>query len=486
MGLIDKALRWLGLRAEIPAAQRNEILTALAEPDPDRIKGYELYARYYDGNHKVKLTDRTKAYLENSGLEWSENFCETVVDTLSDRLHVTGFACRDNEAAREWLDDFWDGDAIAEVQGTVHNQTPLLGDGFVGVGWDAEAGLPTLHWNDPSCCTPIYNAAGELLMLAKVWNEAAVTPTNPNGEVIRRLNLYYPDRIEKWFTFATPGSGQNTTWAMHIDVEGERWPIDWTRPGGIPRGVAVVPFRNKPKGRNFGRSELRSTIPQQDYLNKQLIDLSLIMDNQAWDQRWGTGISPETAANLRNVPGELWASPNEQARFGQFPAADPRGLLVAIEGTMQRIAARSQRPLHLLFNNGNLPSGESLKTAESPLIHTGVDRQRTYGLSWSTIAALLAGLEADYGRSGLSYAGEAFQAQWRDLQSRNEITELDVAQRKEAVGVSQKTVLEELGYDAEEEAAYRRDESLERAKAFSAGIGGDPEDPGATLPPVAV
>lgn len=488
MGLLEKAARWIGLtQAPDPSAtsgpDRNELLTELAEPEGDRLEDYARAERYYEGDHKVRLNDRERQYLQRSGIPFAENFCETIIDTFSNRMTVTGFLCDDNAEATEWADGFFAGDAIAEVAGTVHTQTPMKGDAFLGVDWSPELNRPVFSWNDPAIATPVYDAFGRLIMVAKSWSEWSVSPTNPDGKHIRRLNLHLPDRIEKWFTWS--GSGQ-AEWMMHMDAGDEVWPTPWVRPDGTPRGVSVLHFRHKPKGRIFGRSRLRSAIPQQDFLNKQLIDLANILDNQGWDQRWATGVSSKTAGTLKNVAGEVWATPNENAKFGQFDSAEVKGVLEAIEGCLRRMAGRSSTPMHLMIAGAitQLPSGESLKTAEAPLIFECKDAHPTYGGNWSAAMAIAAGLEADFGSSGLVYAAQAFDTQWEDPTSRNELAELQVSEAKMTIGVSRTTLLEEAGYDPEKEAERRRDEALEAQANFNAGLGagdgtgGGPDDGG--------
>lgn len=490
MGLLRKAAQFFGFAAAPDTAAlddkaRNDLLTELAEPDPDRLEGYARAERYYEGDHQVRLTDRERQYLQRSGLPYAENFCETIVDTFAHRMGIESFLCEDNEEAQQWAGDFFAGDAIAEAAGTVHTQTPMKGDGFLGVDFNATLGVPTMHWNDPACCTPIYNAAGELLMVAKTWSEAAPSKTNPSGQHVRRLNLYFPDKVEKWFTYAGTGQAQ---WMAHMDLTDEVWPVPWIRPDGTPRGVGILHFRHKPKGKDFGRSRLRSVIPQQDYLNKQLIDLANVLDNQGWPQRYATGVSSKTAGTLKNVAGELWATPNENAKFGQFDSAEAKGILEAIDGTLRRMAGRSNTPMHLMLAGAitQLPSGESLKTAEAGLIFDCKDSHPTYGSRWSDGIGMAAGLEADFGTSGLTYAGETFDVEWEDPTSRNELAELEVAQAKSSIGVSKTTLLEEAGYDPEKEAERRADEAKEAGKNFNAGLGGDqvpPPNPGDPIPP---
>src|SRR5512146_657251 len=474
MSLFARALQWLGLRKagrDPEGRQLDEVLSALAEPDPQRVKLYKLYRDYYDGHQGTKLPQRVKAFLQLRGLQWSENFCEPIVDILAERLHVSSFSQKgpeseQNQALQEWLTAMWEGDAAGTLQATVHTNVPMLGDGIVAVDWDPVAGRPAAYWNDPSICNPIYDTNGNLVLVTKTWTESSVTPTNPTGQLIRRLNLHFPDRIEKWFTLSSDSKSQ---WAMHLDEGEEVWPTPWLRNDRTPRGINLFHFRHKPLGSDFGRSCLKNVISQQNFLNKQLIDLAMVSDTQAWRQRWGVGIAADAAKQLKNQPGELWTSSNNNAKFGDFEADNPEGQLKSVVATLERMAARNKRPLHLLLTTGKLPSGESLRVAEGPLIHDATSCQPTYGEPWSGMAAMMASLEADYGDSGITYQGEVLEANWNDPATRSEGTEITNAEGKQRIGVSKQTSLEELGYDPLREAERRRDEQREADSAFNAG-----------------
>lgn len=454
------------------AVQQQNLLEEFSRLDKERIDRYKLYEEHYDGDHQVPLDDRTQEYLEHHSVPWSENFCETILDALANRLKITNWAS-DNAQLVEWANGFWKADRQAEAAGTVHLQTPMKGDGYLAVGWDPESGAPGLYWNDPSCCRPIYDAEGRLVGLVKVWNSGDVTPTNPTGKWIQRMNLYLPDRIEKWFTLAGTGT---RNWSMHLDPDDTVWPTPWVRRDGTPRGVGVIHFRHKAKGRMYGRSHLRNVLPQQAMLNKQVIDLAQILDYQAWRQRWATGISPDEIDKLEGGPGSLLWSASDKAKFGDFAADDPAGALAAIEATTKRMGARSGTPLHLIGGTGELPSGESLKTALEPMVIQVQDAQPTYGGPWSRVMDLAAGLEADYGTTGLQYTGDdAITAIWNDPTPRNAKAEAETAEIQGRIGVSRKTLITNLGYDADEEERQLEEQSesdaARRERQFAAGTG---------------
>jgi hypothetical protein len=453
---------------DLTSEERQEFIRAAADMGGERISKYGLFEDYYEGEHRVRLLERAKKYLEASGLPYTENFCETIVDVLAQRLEVVGFKVEEHDDASDWLTKtVWPKNGMDEKQGVVHTQTSVKGDGFVIVTFDPVSELPKFTWNRPEIVKPVYadDDPDEMLYACKVWTTAVESPTNPNGEVINRLNIYFPDRVEKWFSVGSKDAGKET-WVPHLDEEDvvdgiATWPVPWTTTGtsgGEPIGIPVVHFRNKPKGRTFGRSEIRGTIPQQEALTKQLVDLFYVMDAQGWQQRWATGVDDKASLNV--AIGEFLKASNDNAKFGQFTAEDPGPMGEQIEGTLRRIAARAQTPLHLLMTGGTLPSGESLKAAEAPLVHKADDRKKTHGGSWSKVMGLGVAVMQVFGTLPFELDDEAeIETVWADSESRNEQAETNtLGVQVELLGLSKTTALRKLGYDPEGEQANREKE----------------------------
>lgn len=500
MGLLDRiqaiVLAGTGALGEL---ERQKVLNDLADPRSPRTDRYRTYESYYDGETTAKLTGRLKAYLEVNGFGYVENFCETIVDALATTLQLNDVA-GESDGFSEWVTELWKANDLDDLQGVVHTQTPMKGDAFLIVDWNDETQLPRFTFNRPELIRPIYDAHGVMLVAAKSWEEAKVAPTNPSAIPIRRLNLYFAGRVEKWFT--TTGidpreAVQHAIWAPHMDPSDTVWPLAWLDRQGDPLGIAVLHFRNKPKGRNFGRSELHSVIPQQNYLMKQLVDLAETLDYQGAAQRWGTGVKEGT---WTAAPGTVWTTENENARFGQFDPSNPTGVLEAIEQTLRRMAARSQTPLHQLMTGGNQPSGETLKAAREPLVAKAEDRQTSYGGTWVRAHVLALKLMGLHVPSFAVPPDLALEAAWESAETADEKGELEAAEIKSRLGVSKWTLLQELGYDPEQEGARRADEAAaaaeQQAKLFppapdqdpaegATGGPGGPPRPGGPVPPPA-
>lgn len=451
-------------RAPTPelASERQEQIRELAVFEQDRLDDYRLADDYYDGRQRTRLVDRARTYLEASGIKFCENIVETAIDKAARRFHVSGFQVEDDEPASDWLTNrLWG--KQDELQGVVHTETPKLGDGFVIVTWDTVQSKPRLTWNRPERIKPVYDENGDLDYAVKKWSTDKRGPVNPEGRLVWRLNVYYGDRVEKWFAL----DSEATMWAPWQDEAGEPWPVPWTESGALPTdgslapdalGCPVVHFREKPKGRKYGRSRVRSMIPYQDELNKQVLDLFYVMDAQGWAWPWVTGVSD--AESLTLAVGDVLKLASENARVGQLPAANPMPLLEAIDATLRRFSAKTDTPLFDLIK-GTPPSGEALKTAESGMVAYVQDQQFAHGHAWETVAALswrLAGLYGDDTVPAFDAVAD-ITTQWDSPETRNELTEAQTALALSEIGVSNHTLMRRFGFDPNEEADLKRQES---------------------------
>lgn len=448
-----------------------DFLRAMATMDNARIQTYRTCDDYYTGeNQRVRLTDRVRRYLQVSGFMFCENFCEVIVDALCERLIIEKVSS-ENDEIQEWVDQWLKDVRFDEVQSVVHTNTAIKGDGYVIVELDTRLGRPSIHWNRPEIIKPIYDSEHpeSILFASKVWKSKLETPTNPNQRPITRMNLYFPDSVEKWFTEASDTAGM---WTKHLDPGDGVWPIPWLASDNEPLGVPVFHFRNKSKGKTWGVSEIRGTIPQQDALNKSLVDLAMVLDQHGFPQRWGTGIKKEERGTLTTAAGTMWLTANQDAKFGQFDIPAVTNLLAAVEAQLQRIAGRSRTPLFLLVLSGDAPSGESLKTAETGLVKKAKDRQVPIGNKWEDVFVMCAKVaQANGDLMGVDIMPDLFDIVWVDPESRNVLEQTTaLAQQVSQLGLSKDTALTELGYNSDEERDKKDEETQVAMAQFNAGM----------------
>lgn len=483
MALLDTVRGLLGRPPDDTlSAERQEFLRACADMGGDRLNRYRLYEDYYDGEQRTQLLDRAEQYLQASGLRWCENLVQTVVDVMADGLAVTGFEVQGNDEASEWLSStWWPRTKMDETQDVVHSNTVMLGDGFLIVSFDENLGLPRAQWNHPSKVKPVYDDDGQdLLYASKIWSTTKRSASNPDGRLIMRLNVYWPDRVEKWFSWS---AGEDSVWQPWQDEEDDAWPTPWTEsqqlpsegPADDPLGVPVPHFRNRPKGKRFGRSEVKTAIPFQDAHNKSVLDLFYVMDGQGWKQRWASGLSDVDAVKV--AIGEWVTTANEAARFGEFQAENPGPLIETIDGGLRRLSAATGTPLHDLIK-GDPPSGEALKTAEGRRVKKSEKFQTgSGGNAWEYTAKLAWKLQDVFGEGAPPYDPDAeITVNWESPETRNERLEAETLEAHHRLGASKQTILRKLGYDPDEEEEARQEEAEQSAEAMAKAFdrGGQP------------
>lgn len=391
------------------------------------------YQRYYDGDHDLAFaTNKFKKAFADLFKEFSDNLCPAIVDPVSDRLRITGFG-ESTAGKAAW--EIWKQNRMTQKAGEVHTDALTLGDGYVIV-WEADDGSVEITVNTAESTMVYYSAEipGRIDWAAKRWMV---------GKQVR-LNLYYPDRIEKYIT-AERGMGSDPTARAFAPykVPGEPWPI--LHPYGR---VPVFHFPNNGRTGALGRSELKDVIPLQDGLNKALADMVVAMEYVALPQRWATGIevkrdpvTNEPLSPWKPQVDAVWSAPGFEVKFGQFDPSDLTQFLQVQDSFRLEMARVSRTPIHFLMpQTGDFPSGESLKTAEAPFLAKVADRMELFGNVWQDVmlfALLIAGTTAK---------ADDVVPDWRDPAPKSKKEQAETVQILGAIGVPFTQLLKELDY----------------------------------------
>jgi hypothetical protein len=239
--------------------------------------------------------------------------------------------------------------------------------------------------------------------------------------------------------------------------------------------VSIIPLRNRPRLLLEGESELADVYRIQTQINGFLFLLALAGYFGAHKQRWAVGIS--LMEDNRGQPREpfdtavdkLWVTENPEAKFGEFSATDLGGYISAIEQKVLHIAVTTRTPRHYLIQQGQSPSGDAIKSAESGLTKKVERKQRPFG----------EGLEEAL-RLARMFAGEPdapvdSEIIWADPEIRTEAEITDAAIKRFQGGLTPWSVtMEDLGYSQTKIAAM--------LEAFG-GVPPTPIAPTAPVPP---
>lgn len=378
-----------------------------------RVEEYQRFRNYYHGQFDLSFASpKFKNSFGSLFQELAYNRCAPVVDAMSNRLRVKGFTVTGVDLANLILAasgtgagedtsgrDFagqaqtlWRLAGMDKREGELYTEAAITGVAYGVVYYDAPppygTGLPRIWPNKAELMRVKHDEDGRITLAAKSW-----LVTDGPDKNKRRLTIYTPTEIYKLITKQT-AEGELPKDAGEYELVKEVNQLGQQVINPIAHNLGRVPVveytNNAPMAGEHGISEIRDVAPLQDALNKSIADMLVAMEYSAFRQRYATGIDmperdPDTGEYVlpwKPGPGEVWFSTDKDANFGSFEATDLDQFLKVQESFELKIARVSFTPVHWLVTGaGQLPSGESLKTAEAGFTGKIKDRQRSHGAS---------------------------------------------------------------------------------------------------------
>ncbi|MEM9609938.1 MAG: phage portal protein [Actinomycetota bacterium] len=443
----------------------------------------ETLDRYYDGEHDLLFaTERFRKAFGGLFREFADNWCELVVDAVEERLSVTGFRVgdateADAEAWRIWQANGLDAESqVGTTNALVH------GAGYVMVGPDDDdERTPLITIEDAHEVIVDHDPA------RRRRRRAALKRYRDEEEGREYATLYTPSWIWRFQaplgdTHPRRGGGSHAAWGDNQvqtmsrsqevtwerrEIEGREWPEV-----NAYDEVMIVPLYNRPRGRRgktdtWGVSEIGRMIPIQNAVNKLFLDMLVAGEFQGFPQRWATGLLDDEEDKKSGAEGgptpfeqrverfvagasTMFTTEDTDTKFGQFPSADLGNFVQAIEMAVQHIASQTRTPPHYFYLRGNMPSGESIKSAETGLVAKARRKMRHFGEGWEEVMRL-AGKVA-----GINELAEAtsMETMWADPESRSEGQLVDSLVKKKDIGVPLRQLWEDAGYSPEQIARF--------------------------------
>lgn len=395
-----------------------------------RDAAYAKAARYYDGKHDLAFaTEKFQNTFGSLFREFALNLCPIVCDALRDKLRISRFAVESAPAGTlgvvsDTLLELRHRNKLGIRSGEVHKEALISGDAYLIV-WPDDTGRAVIHPHAAASVTVHYEPSDPTVIAwaAKRW-------TDIDGR--RRINLMFADRTERYVSTA----------ANSVDV------AEMRSDGVINNSFGRVPvfhFANNAGVGGLGRSELEPAIPIQDGLNKSVLDMLVAMEFAAFRQRWAAGIEVELNDDGKPMMPftsgveHLWIAEDPNARFGDFEAANLDQFLKVKDSFRIDIASVTGTPLHyFLPNTRGLPSGESLKRAETRFLAKVRDRHESFGDTWAEAAAFAVRID-----TGLDVA---LTTEWHDPAPMAEREVLENILLKKQIGLGTAAALAEAGY----------------------------------------
>jgi hypothetical protein len=406
---------------------------------------YDKTERYYRGDHNLAFaSEKFQNTFGTLFREFALNLCPVICDALRDKLKVTGFsidhADTRQSSLRSELKQVWQRNRMAIRSGEVHKEALKNGDAYVIV-WPDSNGEAMIYGNKAISCTVVYDdeIPGRIVWAAKYWRMA---------DNRFRLNLFYPDRIERYISTAKNEGFLPDAKGFAPFPEAGSDTFILNNPYGV---VPVFHFANNAEISMPGVSELAAAIPVQDGLNKSVLDMLVAMEYSSFRQRWAAGIElqedEQTGAAIepfKSGVDRLWTTQNPDARFGDFQAADLNQFLNVKDGFRADMASVTGMPLHYFSQHTlGLPSGESLKKSETRFLAKVRDRQESFGQIWADVMEFAVRCEG-------SGPDNRIITMWEDPAPLSEREFLENLLLKKQLGVPAGQSLTEAGYGGDD------------------------------------
>ena len=405
-------------------------------------KVYEMYDAYYYGEHPLGFsTDKWKQAFGTTFEDFSDNWCQVVVDALGQRLEIIGWESEDN-AAQKLAEEIWDDEMVDQEEDDLHLQTLIKGDGYLMV-WEnpEEADRVDMVFHDALDINVFYDPSDKrrISRASKLWVEE---------DGLIRLNIYTPQEIRRYSIQRDQNELTPAELASARIPTDELLPKGWTqfdkpiihKYGRVP----IFHFKNRSAGSTHGNSELATVIPIQQMVNKVLMDMALGSEFAGFPQKWMAG-GGHPKDGWKAGPERVWSTTDSQAKFGQFDSMEfdgPRGFVELLVG---HVAKTTQTPMHFLRTSGDMPSGEALKVAESGLVQKGKNRHKRWKHPWGHAMSF-----AVYMKTGTP-PKKPLHPVFKSPETRHDLEQAQTAQLKSILGVPlQQLWMEHFGYTSDQ------------------------------------
>lgn len=435
----------------------------------------KMYVDYYAGRHRLLFASaKFKDTFGDLFREFADNMCDEVVDGISDRFQLLSWSANDDTLNKR-ADDLWEYSRGDSRLGATIKHGFREGDGFTIVQQD-ERGRYRAYDQDPAQIAVRYSVSipDQVELVAKVWRDGRRY----------RVNLYYPDRWEKYASRGLSNDGGVPKASAFQLLESTDKDNDDAGPVTDPDVEGVIPVFHYPNGSpgDYGQSLLHGVIPLQDAFNKSIADMLVTMEAHAAPQRWARGIEPRldpiTGREVdpfkdAHVPGSIVHTGSKDAMFGQFdPASLDAFLSVQDQFKLDIVYKGKLPPYAATFRSGSsaLPSGVALLVLEGRTTKLVRDRHRDWGHELRREHAYAVSLDA-----GITVEPGDLEDQWAPAETRDEKALLETLIMKKDLGVPETKLLSEAGYDQDDidkwlEAAGERE--VDEATALSVLQGG--------------
>lgn len=310
---------------------------------------------YYEGEQRLKLL----------GLAVPDDLVEfmvivgwpgTFVKAINNRRVVEGFRLPGQSKADRDLWEIWQANDLDSESKMARTDSLVFGRAYYCVGSPDESGdAPLVTVESPLEMTHEWSNRKRMVTAA-----ARFYTDDSTGRTEQCATLYQPD---------------STIWLVK---NGRGWEeID--RDDHMFGECLVEPLVNEPRTHNrYGSSKMLPVLTKTDAAARALTNAQLATEILAAPQRYGSGMKksdfqdPETGEQLtawETYLGAVWSTENENAKFGQFTAADLANFAKIVSHYAQLCSGDTGLPMRYFGQlSDNPPSADGIRADEGRLV----------------------------------------------------------------------------------------------------------------------
>ncbi|WDF34554.1 phage portal protein [Arthrobacter agilis] len=386
--------------------------------------------QYYEGAQRLEHIG-IAVPPELRKFETVANWSRTTVDSVSDRLAMRRFFLPGEEKASEALREGWDYNNLDSESVVHHQESMILGRGFVTVGANEEdKDHPLITVESP--------------------REITVDIDKRHRRINSALRLYGESETDLTAQYATLYRPDYTLW---LEKSSGRWKAvdrDDHKLGRVP----IVMFLNRRRvGKWTGVSEMADVIPLVDAAARSLTNLQLAGETHSVPQKYVLGMSKGDFVDGNGQPipawqayfNAIWANSNKDAKVGQFTASDLKNFHDTVNHYAQLAASVTGLPTRYFGQNSvNPPAEGAIRADEARLILNVERKQANFGDGWGWVMALY-----ERFRTGDWPKGNRIKTEWFDAGTPTKAQTADALSKLHANGqgvLSREGVWDELDW----------------------------------------
>lgn len=441
------------------------LLDAIRQDEDARHRRLSAAWRAYHGDYDPILERRDGEQADDTTL----NLARLVVDAGVQFLYGQEPAWTTGDKALDAVVDAWHRRRRTATGSTspflLTLQKLALNGGVTGhawVKWATADGLqPRLRVLDPANVTALWEEDDHESVWAYKIEWQTVSRT---GKPVQRRQVIERATAESWSIVDEERDGPYGKW-RHLNTA--TWPFAWAP----IQGTQNLPCPNE----FYGTADLENdTLGLQGSINYAASNLAKIIRLYAHPRDVGYGF---TASELQMAPGQMLTLPSPDARIDTLPVAGDLSssldFLAVLRETMHATTRTPEVAIGKMNDVGAL-SGVALSILFGPIVAKTEQKRLGYGpIVEDAIRQYLV-----LTRTIEDVDAVDVETTWPEVVPVNPKEERETALLDHDLGVSRATLLENLGYDPDEESDRRSEEdaaAVERAqRAFDAGDTGDP------------